>query len=210
MWKLELQQTVHLPGEQLSSVAHNCLLYTLPCCCHEAKNTYSVPSAFLQDLIPIPGSLLAQRICCLGPKVKASFLVSIPLLSAKWQLAFPNVLGLKKRAPHSIPVWPTEAGPARFAVGAVLPPLSHISFVDLTRQWLICPLQWVWLTFHYLSPLKMLFDLGSKSSLCRAFFSSGKKNEMQNKGVSSPELIAICQGLVGVWVCLRFCSLPVA
>lgn len=88
MWKLELQQTVHLPGEQLSSVAHNCLLYTLPCCCHEANNTYSVPSTFLQDLIPIPGSLLAQRICWLDPKVKASFLVSILLLSAKWQLAF--------------------------------------------------------------------------------------------------------------------------
>lgn len=80
IWKLELQQTVHLPGEQLSSVAHNCLLYTLPCCCHEAKHTHSAPSAFLQDLILIPGSLLAQRIYWLDPKVKAAFLVSIPLL----------------------------------------------------------------------------------------------------------------------------------
>lgn len=94
--------------------------------------------------------------------------------------------------------------------GSLLPPLSQSSFLDLTRQWLICPLQWVWLTSHYLSLLKMLFDLGSKSSLCRAFFSSGKqKNEMENKGVPSPELITICQGLVGVWVCLRFCSLPI-
>lgn len=88
MWKLELQQTVHLPGEHPSPVVHNCLLYALPCCCREAKHAYSVPSEFLQDLILIPGLLLAQRICWLDPQAKAAFCVSVPLLSAKWQLVF--------------------------------------------------------------------------------------------------------------------------
>ena len=126
--KLELQQTIHIPGEQLSSVAHNCLLYALPCCCHEAKHTYSVPSAFLQDLILIPGSLLAQRICWLDPKVKAAFLVSIPLLSAKWQPVFPSVLGLKESALHHIPVQPTKAWPGRSAARAILHHYLRVPF----------------------------------------------------------------------------------
>lgn len=48
----------------------------------------------------------------------------------------------------------------------------------------------------------MLFDLGSKSSLCRAFFfSQEKKNEMQDKKVSNTELITICQGWL-VYECI--------
>lgn len=120
MWKLELQQTVHLPGEHPSPVVHNCLLYALPCCCREAKHVYSVPSEFLQDLILIPGLLLAQRICWLDPQAKAAFCVSVPLLSAKWQLVFPSVLGLKERALYCTPAQPANVWPGRFAVRAVL------------------------------------------------------------------------------------------
>lgn len=128
MWKRELQQTVHLPGEHPSSVAHNCLLYVLPCCCCGAKHTYSVPSEFLQDLILIPGFLLAQRICWLDPQAKAAFRVSIPLLSAKWQLVFPSVLGLKERALRCTSVQPTMVWPGRFAVRAVLHHYLRVPF----------------------------------------------------------------------------------
>lgn len=112
IWKRELQHTVPLPGEQPSSVAHNCLLYKLPCCCHEAKHTYLVPSAFLQDLILIPGSLLAQRIRWFDPKVKAAFLVSIPLLSASGNSFF-RVCWDRKRTcgTHNHLAWKTCSKP---------------------------------------------------------------------------------------------------
>lgn len=131
-----------------------------------------------------------------------------PIAFSKVATHLPNVLGLKGKALHDIPAQPIglawrTCSKSHFAIISefLLRPYKAVTDLPIAMGLTNISLP--------ISVENVIWFRLKELIIAGIFFSDKKKNQVQNKKVSNTELITFGQGLVGIWLYLSFCSLPV-